>query len=115
MPRSGNEIKHRAIVFSQEGKKETREEAEAKRLADAFVHVFDRPHCHVASQEEPVKKLSGDWGFVDLCWSKTLLAKQKRAHRQTQAPPETRKLKVVKRAGSRPRGGPQPHQPRKRT
>ena len=53
MPLSWNEIKHRAFAFSKEWKEETR--------------------------EEPVKKLSGDWGFIDLFWPKTLLAEHKSA------------------------------------
>lgn len=73
MPLSWNEIKHRAIAFSKEWKEETREEAEAKSFWDAFFHVFGQQRRHVASYEEPVKKLSGDWGFIDLFWPKTLL------------------------------------------
>ncbi len=79
MPLSWNEIKHRAIAFSKEWKNETREEAEAKSFWDAFFHVFGQQRRHVASYEEPVKKLSGDWGFIDLFWPKTLLAEHKSA------------------------------------
>ena len=74
MPLSWNEIKHRAIAFSKEWQDETREEAEAKSFWDAFCHVFGQQRRHVASYEEPVKKLSGDWGSIDLFWPKTLLA-----------------------------------------
>ena len=79
MPLSWNEIKHRAIAFSNEWRDETREEAEAKSFWDAFFHVFGQQRRHVASYEEPVKKLSGDWGFIDLFWPKTLLAEHKSA------------------------------------
>ena len=79
MPLSWTEIKHRAIAFSKEWKDETREEAEAKSFWDAFFHVFGQQRRHVASYEEPVKKLSGDWGFIDLFWPKTLLAEHKSA------------------------------------
>jgi hypothetical protein len=33
----------------------------------------------VATFEEPVKKLSGDWGFIDLFWPGRLLAEHKSA------------------------------------
>ena len=79
MPLSWTEIKHRAIAFSKEWKDETREEAEAKSFWDAFFLVFGVPRRTVASFEEPVKKLSGDWGFIDLFWPKTLLAEHKSA------------------------------------
>jgi hypothetical protein len=79
MPLSWNEIKHRAIAFSKEWKGETREEAEAKSFWDAFFHVFGVQRRTVASFEEPVKKLGGDWAYIDLFWSGTLLAEHKSA------------------------------------
>ncbi len=79
MPLSWNEIKHRAIAFSKEWKDETREEAEAKSFWDAFFHVFGVRRRTVASFEEPVKKLSGDWGYIDLFWPGKLLAEHKSA------------------------------------
>ncbi len=74
---SWNEIKHRAIAFSKEWKGETREDAEAKSFWDAFFNVFGIQRRTVASFEEPVKKLSGDWGYIDLFWPGTLLAEHK--------------------------------------
>lgn len=79
MPLSWNEIKHRAIAFSKEWQHETREDAEAKSFWDAFFHVFGVPRRTVASYEEPVKKLSGDWAFIDLLWPGTMLAEHKSA------------------------------------
>ena len=79
MPLSWNELKHRAIAFSKEWQDETREEAKAKSFWDAFFHVFGQQRRHVASYQEPVKKLSGDWGFIDLFWPKPLLAEHKSA------------------------------------
>ena len=79
MPLSWNEIKHRAIAFSKEWKGETREEAEAKSFWDAFFHVFGVQRRTVASFEEPVKKLTGDWAYIDLFWPGTLLAEHKSA------------------------------------
>ncbi len=79
MPLSWNEIKHRAIAFSKEWQDETREDAEAKSFWDAFFHVFGVQRRTVASFEEPVKKLSGDWAYIDLFWPGTLLAEHKSA------------------------------------
>ena len=79
MPLSWNEIKHRAIAFSKEWKGETREDAEAKSFWDAYFNVFGVQRRTVASFEEPVKKLSGDWGYIDLFWPGTLLAEHKSA------------------------------------
>ena len=89
MPLSWNEIKHRAIAFSKEWQDETREDAEAKSFWDDFFHVFGVRRRTVASFEEPVKKLSGDWGYIDLFWPGKLLAEHKRrrqAPRQSSRP-----------------------------
>ena len=79
MPLSWNEIKHRAIAFSKNWRDETREDAEAKSFWDDFFDVFGVPRRTVASFEEPVKKLSGDWAYIDLLWPGTLLAEHKSA------------------------------------
>ena len=81
MPLSWNEIKHRAIAFSKEWHGETREEAEAKSFWDAFFQVFGMPRRAYAAFEAPVKKLSGDWAFIDLLWPGVLLAEHKSAGR----------------------------------
>ena len=87
MPLSWNEIKHRAIAFSKEWQHETREDAEAKSFWDAFFHVFGVPRRTKASYEEPVKKLSGDWAFIDLLWPGTMLAEHKSAGKDLGRPP----------------------------
>ncbi len=79
MPLSWNEIKHRAIAFAKDWRDETREDAEAKSFWDAFFLVFGKERRVVASFEEPVKKLSGDWAYIDLFWPGTLLAEHKSA------------------------------------
>jgi hypothetical protein len=79
VPLSWNEIKHRAIAFAKDWKDETREDAEAKSFWDDFFHVFGIKRRTVASFEEPVKKLSGDWGYIDLFWPGKLLAEHKSA------------------------------------
>lgn len=63
-----NEVKQRAIQFSREWAGETREDAEAKSFWDAFFNVFGIPRRSVATFEEPVRKLGGQYGFIDLFW-----------------------------------------------
>ena len=77
MPLSWNEIRHNAIRFSREWAGETREDAEAKSFWDEFFGVFGIRRRTVASFEEPVKKLSGDYGYIDLFWRGILLVEHK--------------------------------------
>jgi hypothetical protein len=77
MPLSWNEIRHNAIRFSREWAGETREEAEAKSFWDEFFGVFGIRRRTVASFEEPVKKLTGDYGYIDLFWKGILLVEHK--------------------------------------
>lgn len=79
MPLSWNEIRTRAVVFSKEWAGETREHAEAKTFWDQFFDVFGQTRRQLASYEEPVKKLSGNYGFIDLFWKGMLLAEHKSA------------------------------------
>ncbi len=77
MPLSWNEIRSNAIQFSKDFAGETREHAEAKTFWDRFFAVFGLNRRHLASFEEPVKKLSGQYGFIDLFWQGVLLAEHK--------------------------------------
>jgi hypothetical protein len=77
MPISWNEIRHRAMQFSHEWAGESREHAEAKSFWDEFFQVFGMRRRTVASFEEPVKKLSGEYGYIDLFWSGVLLVEHK--------------------------------------
>ena len=72
-----NEIKQRAVLFSREWAGETREDAEAKSFWDAFFNVFGIPRRSVATFEEPVRKLGGQYGFIDLFWKGRLLVEHK--------------------------------------
>ena len=74
MPLSWNEIRHRAIAFSHKWQGETREAAERQSFWNDFFNVFGVRRRTVATFEEPVRKLSGDWGFIDLFWPGRLLA-----------------------------------------
>ncbi len=79
MPLSWNEIRNRAVAFSKEWAGESREHAEAKTFWDEFLHVFGLTRRHVASYEEPVKNLGGNYGFIDLFWKGVLLVEHKSA------------------------------------
>jgi len=62
MSPSRNEIRHRAISFSQDWTEEKREQAEKQTFWNNFFDVFGIGRCVVASFEELVKKLSGQSG-----------------------------------------------------
>ncbi len=77
MALSWNEIKDRALIFSNEWADETKERAEKDSFWNDFFNVFGISRRRVASFEEPVKKLSGNKGFIDLFWKGTLLVEHK--------------------------------------
>jgi hypothetical protein len=77
MPLSWNEIRSRAVAFSKEWAGESREQAEAKTFWDEFFRVFGLARRHLASFEEPVKNLGGNYGFIDLFWKGVLLVEHK--------------------------------------
>jgi hypothetical protein len=77
MPLSWNEIKDRALKFSQEWADEASEDAEAKPFLDAFFNVFGVSRRRVATFEQRVKKIDGKDGYIDLLWKGILLVEQK--------------------------------------
>jgi type I restriction-modification system DNA methylase subunit len=77
MPLSWNEIKSRAIAFSQEWEDETSEDAEAKSFWDGFFRVFGISRRRVATFEQSVKKADNKQGFIDLLWKGTILVEHK--------------------------------------
>ncbi|HEU5053262.1 MAG TPA: DNA methyltransferase [Hanamia sp.] len=77
MPLSWNEIKSRAIAFTNEWKDEESEEAEAKSFWDAFFHVFGIHRRRIASFEHHVKLLNNKDGYIDLFWPGTLIVEHK--------------------------------------
>lgn len=79
MPLSWNEIRHNAIRFSKEWSGATRESAEKQTFWNEFFGVFGLRRRTVASFEEPVKRISGDYGFIDLFWPGTLIVEHKTA------------------------------------
>ncbi len=76
-PLSLNEIKQRAVKFSKEWAEADSEEADAKTFWDEFFGVFGVRRRDLASFEVPVKKLAGDYGYIDLFWKGTLLVEHK--------------------------------------
>ncbi len=77
MALSWNEIKDRALKFTNEWKDETRERAEKDTFWNEFFHVFGISRRRLATFEEPVKKLNNKQGFIDLFWKGTLLVEHK--------------------------------------
>lgn len=77
MPISWNEIRHNAINFSREWAGVKSESAEKQTFWNEFFQVFGIKPRVVASFEEPVKKISGDYGFIDLFWPGVLLVEHK--------------------------------------
>ena len=79
MPLSWNEIRTNAIAFARDWKGETRERAEAGTFWNEFFAVFGIKRRTVAAYEFPVKKLGGQYGFIDLFWKGMFLAEHKSA------------------------------------
>lgn len=77
MPLSWNEIRHRAIAFSKQWTGVQREKAEKQTFWNEFFDVFGIRRRVVATFEEPVEKISGKYGYVDLFWPGTLLVEHK--------------------------------------
>jgi hypothetical protein len=77
MPISWGEIRQRAIHFSREWSGTVREAAEAKSFWDEFFNVFGVRRRTVATFEEPVRNLKGQFGYIDLFWRGKLLVEHK--------------------------------------
>ena len=77
MPHSWNEIRHRAITFSKEWTGAKSERAEKQTFWNEFFNVFGIRRRTVASFEEPVKKISGNYGYIDLFWPAVVLVEHK--------------------------------------
>lgn len=77
MPLSWNEIRHRAIAFAKEWTGVKRERAEKQTFWNEFFEVFGIRRRVVASFEEPVRGLSGQYGYIDLFWPRNVLVEHK--------------------------------------
>jgi len=85
MPLSWNEIKSRALAFSNEWKDDVSEDAEAKSFWDDFFNVFGISRRRVATFEQQVNLTpnpspAGEGkraGFIDLLWKGMILVEHK--------------------------------------
>ena len=77
MPISWNEIRQNAIRFSREWAEEAREEAEAKTFWDEFFQVFGVRRRLIATFEERVRNIQGQYGYIDLFWRGLVLVEHK--------------------------------------
>ncbi|MEI6428454.1 MAG: type IIL restriction-modification enzyme MmeI, partial [Pseudanabaena sp. ELA607] len=77
MPLSWNEIKQRAITFSQEWEAVTSEKSESQSFWNDFFNVFGISRRRVATFELPIKKADQKQGFIDLLWKGMILVEHK--------------------------------------
>lgn len=85
MALSWNEIKDRALKFTNEWEGESRERAEKDSFWNDFFNVFGISRRRLATFEEPVKKLNDRQGYIDLFWKGTLLVEHKSKGRDLDA------------------------------
>ena len=78
---SFNQIRANAAHFAEEWKDARYERGETQSFYNDFFEVFGVRRRKVASFEEPVKKLGGKQGFIDLFWKGVLLVEHKSAGR----------------------------------
>jgi hypothetical protein len=76
---SWNEVRLRAAGFADEWKGACYERGESQTFYNEFFNIFDIRRKRVATFEEPVKKLGGKHGFIDLFWKGKLIVEQKSA------------------------------------
>jgi len=71
------EIRNRSHKFAKEWDGATYERGEAQTFWNEFFQIFDISRRRVATFEEPIKKLGGSQGFIDLFWRGQLLIEHK--------------------------------------
>ena len=77
MPLSWNEIRSRALAFSNEWQDEGSEQSESQSFWNDFFNLFGVSRRRVASFEKLAKKIDGKDGFIDLLWKGVLLIEHK--------------------------------------
>lgn len=77
MPLSWNEIRSRAIKFSEEWEDVSNEDTEGKSFIDGFFDVFGISRRRTVTFEKRVKKMDGKDGYIDLLWKGQILIEQK--------------------------------------
>ena len=63
---SWNELRHRALLFSRDWQSAKREQSDKQTFWNEFFHIFGVPRRTLATFEEPVARLTGSTGFIDL-------------------------------------------------
>lgn len=76
-PLSMNEIRARLAAFSERWKDACDEDAEAKSFWDALFECYGTNRRQVARFEYPIKKLDGNWGFIDVLWKGKVIVEHK--------------------------------------
>lgn len=81
MPLSWNEIRQNAINFQREwdlpDEQLPAEHQEKQTFWDEFFQIFGRRRKELASFEEAVHNLKGNWSFIDLFWPRKLIVEHK--------------------------------------
>jgi hypothetical protein len=72
-----NEIRARLSAFSETWKSACDEDAEAKSFWDALFECYGTNRRQVARFEYPIKKLDGNWGYIDVLWKGKLIVEHK--------------------------------------
>lgn len=78
---STNEVRARAAFFTEDWKDAHYEKGETQSFYNDFFQVFGVKRRQVATFEDPVKRLGGKHGFIDLLWKGVLLVEHKSAGR----------------------------------
>ena len=76
-PLSMNEIRARLAAFSERWKNACDEDAEAKSFWDALFECYGTNRRQVARFEYPIKKLDGNWGYIDVLWKGKVIVEHK--------------------------------------
>jgi len=79
MPITWDEVRHNAIRFSRDWAKAVSEAGEKQTFWNEFFLVFGIKRRSVATFEEPVQKIRGSYGRIDLFWRGKLLVEHKSA------------------------------------
>jgi len=74
---SWNEVRDRAIKFSREWAGTSSERAEKQTFWNEYFQVFGLQRRSVATFEEPVLNIRGQYGFIDLFWPGIVLVEHK--------------------------------------
>lgn len=76
-PLSINEIRARLAAFSERWIDACDEDAEAKSFWDALFECYGTNRRQVARFEYPIKKLDGNWGYIDVIWKGKVIVEHK--------------------------------------